>query len=383
MAPKTSTNSPAFVLHFSDSVRVAGETIHGRAELNVARAQDEGIENLSVNLTGSIVTTITESNSDGSDTTHERTVELINISESLWDRGTVFPDPGTHILVLPFQFQLPDNLPPSFNLSALHHEASISYALEAVGTRPGRLLRKDRHVRQVFMVLPAASPAQILAKTSLKPRWDGPWKTFLVEQKVRQGIWGDHAHVRTEVQLPDLASLPRATAFPLKIHIETRTKPMSRTATPFDKSNKPLFPAPPTQAADVKLAFQREANILTRRRNGTAKDCIQLRGALTSASVQSTVEAPEWVPDSEKSERGVWKRTVRFEAMVSLPFAPTFRTETIECKYSLHFMVSFAGIGNDVKLDVPIRLDPAHAATKLTYADFPPAGPPPLLDLPP
>ncbi|KAJ7736924.1 hypothetical protein B0H16DRAFT_111999 [Mycena metata] len=384
MAPQTCINSSAFVLYFPDTVRVAGETIHGRVELNVARAQDEGIENLSVNLKGSIETTIVEPNSDGSNTEHERTVELVNICKPLWDRGTAFPDPGSHSLVFLFQFRLPDNLPPSFNISTLHHKASITYALEVIGRRPGRLLRKDRQIRQVFMVLPTASPAQILARTSLKRGWDGAWKTSSVEQKIRQGIWGDHSHVRAEVQLPDLTSLPRATAFPLKVYIETCTKSMSRTATPFDKHSKPLFPAPP-QSAEVKLSFQREANILTRRRKGTAMDSIQLLGGLgdpASSSVQCTAEEPEWVPDPEKEDRGVWKRAVRFETTVSLPFAPTFRTETIECKYSLHFAVSFPGIGNDVKLDVPIRLDPSHAATK-NYADFPPAGRPPLLDLPP
>ncbi|KAF7350989.1 Arrestin-N domain-containing protein [Mycena sanguinolenta] len=386
MAPQNNDTSPAFVLYFPDAVRVAGETIQGRVELNVALAQDEGIEDLHVNLRGSIVTTIIESNFDGSNTKHERAIELINSEKLLWERGTAFPDPGSHILVLPFKFKLPTDLPPSFHLCVLHHEAIISYTLEVVGSRPG-LFRKDHLVRKIFPVLPAASPTQVLAKKSLKRGWNGVWKTISIERKIRQGIWGDHSHARIEVKIPDLESFPRATALPLTLCIETRTKSMARTNSPEDKPNKPMFPAPPTQTGDVELFFEREASIRAQRQNGTAIDSFRTYGAFgdPSNSVQSAIEA-EWIPDPERQNYGVWKRTVRFETKVTLPFAPTFSTETIECKYFLNFAVAFPGMGNNVELHVPIQLDPAHACPSfaMNYADVPPEGPPPPLDeLPP
>ncbi|KAJ6589997.1 hypothetical protein DFH09DRAFT_220274 [Mycena vulgaris] len=394
MAPNS--NPPTFELHFQDSVRVAGDIVKGRVQLNLARAQDEGVDHLHVTLRGCIVTKIIESNSDGSDTKHEETIELINSEKKLWERGTVFSDPGSHLLALPFQFTLPDDLPPSFHLSLpRHHKAVISYAIEVVGTRSGRR-QKERQVRKIFPVLPAASPVQILAKTTQKQGWTGPWKTVSLDQKVRQGIWGDHSHARAEVKIPDVASLPRATAWPLKFFIETQTKSMSRTESPMDKHNKPLFPAPPTQPADVTLFFHREASIRALRRHATANDSFPILGSLgdpTSATVKTTIGAAEWIPDPEKRDRGVWKRTVQFEAMVSLPFAPTFSTETVECKYFLHFTVPFPGSGNKLKLRVPIHLDPAHAChsfvngrSKADYADVPPDGPHPddaLLDFPP
>ncbi|KAJ7350666.1 hypothetical protein DFH08DRAFT_741785 [Mycena albidolilacea] len=389
MAPQNNLNSPTFVLHFPDAVRVAGETIQGRVELNVALAQDEGIENLHVNLKGSIVTTIIESNFDGSETKHERAIELINSGKSLWERGTVFPDPGSHILVLPFKFKLPTNLPPSFHLSVLHHEAIISYTLEVVGSRPG-LFSKDRLIRKIFPVLPAASPAQILAKKSMRKGWHGPWKTISLERKMRPGFWGDYSHASAEVKIPDLEAFPRATAVPVNLYIETRTKSMARTAAPVDKHHKPLFPAPPTQSAEVKLFFDREASIRAQRRKGTVVDSFQTHGGFgdPANSVEPTFEEAEWIPDPERKDYGVWKRSVRFETTVTLPFAPTFSTETIKCKYSLNFIVSFPGIGigNDIELHVPVNLDPAHACPSfaLNYADVPPEGPPPPLDeLPP
>ncbi|KAJ7189565.1 hypothetical protein GGX14DRAFT_484852 [Mycena pura] len=388
MAPKSSTKAPVFVLYFPDAVRVAGETIQGRVELDVARAQDDGVENVCVNLRGSIVTTIIETNCDGSDTKHERTIQLIDSGRSLWERGAAYPLPGCHTLVLPFEFKLPDNLPPSFHLAIPQHEAVISYTIEVVGRRPD-LLRKDRRIRQNFAVLPAASPEQVLAKTSLKQGWGGLWRTTSLEQKLRQGIWGDYSHARAELKVPKLTSFPRATALPVKFYVETRTKPMSRTAAPEDKHHKPLFPAPPVDSTEVKLYFHREATIRTRRRHGTLNDSCQTLGSLgdpASTSVTPTVGVPQWVPDPEKKDRGVWKRSVQFETTLTLPFAPSFSTETVDCKYFLRFTVSFPGIGNDLNLDVPIRLDPAHpcpAPDNINYAYIPPDGPPPLPDSPP
>lgn len=138
--------------------------------------------------------------------------------------------------------------------------------------------------------------------------------------------------------MPNLPSFPRATALPLKFYIETRTKPMSRTDAPEDKNKKPLFPAPPTHSADVKLFFHREASIRAQRKYGIGHDSFQTQGGLgdpTSTTVKSTIEPAEWIPDPEKKNRGVWKRSVRFETTVSLPFAPTFSTETIDCKVEI------------------------------------------------
>ncbi|KAK7057673.1 arrestin-N domain-containing protein [Favolaschia claudopus] len=381
MSPQNNIDSSAFVLHFPDAVRIAGESVQGRVELNVALAQDEGIENLDVYLRGYIVTTIIENNFDGSDTRHEREIELINFSKLLWARGTAFPDPGSHLLDLPFKFQLPVSLPPSFHLSVINHEATIQYIVEVVGSRPGRF-RRDNVVHQIFPVLPAASPEQVVARKSLKKGWHGAWTAVSVERKIRQGIWGDHAHARAKVKIPELESFPRATPVPISLYIETRTKPMALTAIPADKYNKPLFPAPPTHSAEVKLFFEREASIRTWRKSAVVADTFPTRSVFgdLNTSVDADVEAAQWIPDPERKDYGVWKRSARFDTTVTLPFAPTFSTETIDSKYFLHFQLSFPGMGNDLELHVPISLHPAHTCPSfaLNYADVPPEGTPPL-----
>ncbi|KAJ7072714.1 hypothetical protein C8F01DRAFT_258665 [Mycena amicta] len=379
MAPQSRTHPPVFVLCFPNAVRVAGETIQGRVELDVNRAQQDGVDDVRINLEGSIITTILETNADGSDTKHQCTVQLINSTKSLWQRGAELPVPGSHILALPFEFQLPETLPPTFHFSVPHHEALISYSVEIVGSRPG-LLRKDRRIRKTFPVLPAASPAQIAAKKSLKQGWNGAYKTTVLEQRLRQGVWGDFSHARVEVKMPKLSSLPRATAIPLQLMVETRTKCMLRSDAPFDKFHKPLFPAPPTKSAEVKVHLYRETRIRTQRRSGTRNDCVRMLGSLGDPE-SSSVQSAEWIPHPEKLDRGVWKRTVQFYTTVYLPFAPTFFTETVDCAYLLRFTVPFPGIDrNNLKLHVPIHLAPSHASpptANINYAFIPPDELPP------
>jgi hypothetical protein len=54
------SNTPheAITLHFQNVVRVAGETIAGRVDLNVALAQEHRIEQLRIKFRGSITTCV-------------------------------------------------------------------------------------------------------------------------------------------------------------------------------------------------------------------------------------------------------------------------------------------------------------------------------------
>nr|GAT56176.1 predicted protein [Mycena chlorophos] len=382
MAPQKDSLPSVFTLCCPDTVRVAGETIEGHVELDLHRAQQDGVEDVSITLKGSVITTIHETNTDGSDTKHQSTIPLIDTTTSLWQRGAAFPLPGSHILDLPFEFQLPSSLPPSFHFAVHHHKVSINYTMEILGSRPG-LLRKDRRITKTFAVLPAASPTQIEAKLSLKQGWVGPWKTTVSEMKVRQGLCGGFGFARLEVEMPKLHSFPRATPVPLQIMVETRTKPMLRTKQPFDKHQKPLFPSPPDDIGRLKLNFCRETKMLAHRRSATRTDS----HCISSATAKAVTSPPaEWIPDSEHPERGVWKRSVQFHSTICLPFAPTFATETVQCKYYLRLDLPFPG-RNNLSVYVPIRLDPVDPCplpTDLNYALIPPESPPPMdADIPP
>jgi hypothetical protein len=242
----------------------------------------------------------------------------------------------------------------------------------------------------------------------------------------------------SQVSLPDLPEFPISTPIPYTLHVVTETKTLDRSDRPEDKHGKPLFPVPPTQSSELTQVFRRKAEYTVRDgglHEEKRKDTFDLHTsqalANTTASkkvrraqntptqpvepageVHTMIDEPEWIPKDDKG-RGIWRRSVRFTSTLAFPFAPTCTTETLQwsvrdisdlfppglvsnvflMQYILLFTVPFPGIGNDLKLEVPVHLGPASAcpppptgapgSSNLAYADVLPAGPPPMLDLPP
>ncbi|KAJ7072926.1 hypothetical protein C8F01DRAFT_1243941 [Mycena amicta] len=395
----------AINLQFQDITRVAGETLQGLVRVNVQLAQDDNIEQVRVKFRGSIHTSITVSNGNNS-SIHSVPIksdgQLFHQKTPLWTQGSdAYPEPGSDgILSIPFQFTLAANLPPSFHCQDGDH-ATIGYSLEIVGDRPGRF-RFNRRIRRAISVVPAATPAQLLTKELLLQSWSGPYKTYAHEEKLRRGIWGDYSHVRARVTIPDLPSFPMSTQFPFSVYIETDTKPMKREDCPdgpVDKNQKPLFPAPPTLSSEVKFNLYRWSQLRVRSASrveqvhNTYKVLKSVGDATCVAAVVHTESPPEWIPAPGSKDKGFWRRSIKFESSASMNYAPTFQGETLEWKYQLRFIVPFSGIGNDLKIFIPIQLDPStpcpplpasSSAGALSYADVLPPGPPPLLDdLPP
>ncbi|KAJ7647810.1 hypothetical protein FB45DRAFT_894518 [Roridomyces roridus] len=380
----TSTPNNSIALHFQNIPRIAGETICGNVDLNVALAQEEHVEALRIKLRGAIVTRIQVQNGQNT-VTHTETIPLIHANQLLWTQGSSFPEPGSHVLSCPFQFKLPDNLPPSFQCRANNRRGAISYSLEVVGDRPG-LFRFNRRIYQLFSVLPAASRNQMVVAESLRQGWAGQWADVKANEKLRQGIWGDYSHAYATISFPSLPSVPISIPIPFSIHIATETKSLPRSERPEDKHGKPLFPAPPME---VSVALCRFAEVRVRGRTRNVDDSFTLR----AHEPQVVIHEPEWVPKDDK-DKGIWRRAVHLNFELLFPFAPTSNTNTIEWMYLLKFVAPFPGIGNDLKIQMPIHLSPASGCppppigaaglSSSTYADNIPAGPPPaMLDLPP
>ncbi|KAJ6588706.1 hypothetical protein B0H19DRAFT_1100805 [Mycena capillaripes] len=389
-------------LHFQNVVRVAGEIIAGSVDLNVALAQEHRIEHLRIKFRGSITTRITTQNGQ-TRVTHRQTVPLVHSNQVLWTQGSAFPEAGSHVISCPFQFQLPENSPPSFHCDAHSRGGAVSYSLEVVGDRPG-IFRLNRRIRRVFSVVPAASQAQLLAKESLRQGWTGSWRDFKQEEQLRQGIWGEYSRAYATLSIPDLRSFPITTPIPYSFHVVTETKTLDRSDRPEDKHGKPLFPAPPPQSTLLNQELRRSATVCVRNRMREVNNTFDLQGIRSFTDVepaarprvQVLIDEPVWIPKDEKDEkggRGFWRRAVHFNSTLAFPFAPTFSTESIDWTYTMRFVVPFPGLGNDLKLEVPIHLGPSSACppppigaagtSSITYADVLPAGPPPMFDLPP
>ncbi|KAJ7185446.1 hypothetical protein C8R46DRAFT_379489 [Mycena filopes] len=405
------TSEPQLItIHFPNLVRVAGETIDGHIDFNLPLARKDGIERLRFEVRGVVKTQIYRQYGQVG-MVHKETFPLFSSVDSLWTSET--PDTGSDVVSFPFRYKLPEDLPPSFYC----WEGTVRYSLEVVGERSG-ILHRNRRARKVFSVTPAATQSQLLTKESLRQGWPGPWKEIKHEEKIRQGIWGEYSHVYATLSIPDLPSLPIATPIPYSFQITTETKTLDRSEHPADKHGHPLFPAPPTLSTDLTQVLRRkiecrvregktlheekkrESFDLQKNRSLAEKDqkhshadAVDSEPAVSTKAVPAVVDAPEWVPQDQKN-RGIWRRTVRFTSTLTLPFAPTRTSETIDWRYILQFVVAFPGLKNNLKLEVPLELGPglacppppigAPGSSKHTYADVLPAGPPPsMLDLPP
>ncbi|KAJ7029973.1 hypothetical protein C8F04DRAFT_1187146 [Mycena alexandri] len=379
--PKVDEGSPKYSYAREPYV---GETIQGHVELNAALAQGDSLEQLRIKFKGTIHSRIVAQTGKAA-IAYRSTIMLFHTKLPLWSRGAAFPEPGTDILVFPFEFTLPKKLPPAFHCSATSRSATIRYSLEVVGERAG-FYRTSRRIRRQISVVPAASQSQLMAKETLMQGWNGPWREITQEEKLT---------------VPDMSSYPIVTAIPFKFRVQTETKPMHASYHSVGKAGKQLFPAPPAMSSDVKLILRRRAEIRVPPRTHHVEDEYPLEGSLGDAeqvaAVHQIVEEPEWIPaPGEKDEkgRGVWRRAINFEFTISIPYAPTCSTEILDWRYVLRFIVPFPGLGNNLELEVPIHLDPGSAcppppigisgSTTLTYTDVYPAGPPPpMLDLPP
>lgn len=130
--------------------------------------------------------------------TYRQTAWFVRDDQTLWTLGSVFPLPGSHVIRLPFTFQLPELLPPSFHYSGIGRLAHIGYSIEVVGHRPG-IFARNRRVGRVFPLVPAADPLDVATRFDFLSGWNGEWSNTQVGDDIRQGLFGQYSRVDMEV----------------------------------------------------------------------------------------------------------------------------------------------------------------------------------------
>ncbi|KAF8147157.1 hypothetical protein K438DRAFT_1780245 [Mycena galopus ATCC 62051] len=325
----SSNLQPPIKLDFKDCVRVAGETIAGHVDLNMAQAQELHIHHLWIKCRGALKTQILVR-----DEKELRTQSVVD-KQSLWKLGSAFPDGGSQVLSHPFQFQLPSDSHPSFHCTAEpSHAAAISYSLEVVAEREGR--RANHQIRRVFAVVPVATAEELRATESLQQSWTGPWRDNTRKKRKCGGKCG--------------------------ISTETKSVPRSDRA---ESKGKSLFPAPPTHSSQLKQVLRRVTNIKVQNKVAHQRDTFDLpmtRGledteitrVKSLCEVEAVVDAPEWI--QKEKDRGVWKRSVRLALELQFPLPPTHSTDILDWQYELGFIIPFPGTGNNLKISSPIQL---------------------------
>ncbi|RPD67562.1 hypothetical protein L226DRAFT_529889 [Lentinus tigrinus ALCF2SS1-7] len=388
--------SPALTLSVPPTIFCTGGDVYGEVLLDFRQVQQENIQQVHVKLRGFMQTMINRQSS-----TQRETIPLIHSSLDLWTQGSAYPPPGTDILHLPFRFRLPDTLPPSFHYHTRVTSAYVLYELAAVGVRPG-MFQFNRRLRMPLAVVPKDTMGGRLRDSMSSLGWRKGEKV----EKIRKGLWGDYSTVQVELLLTDMPVLPLFTDIPFIINVTTTTAPLTRSKADAHPESKPIFPAPPAihTAIDFRLMriMRLRANCYT---TELIEDVAYFLGAKTAPSklaVDTDLPPKEWVAvqpgggEREKGsgeEEGVWVQRARFQTHVRLGVPPTFSSLTIECLYSLDLKVPFPGIGNDVRMDVPVTIVSgidAPLSTGISQVAAPgergvgyAAQPPLMLDLPP
>jgi hypothetical protein len=138
--------------------------------------------------------------------------------------------------------------------------------------------------------------------------------------------------------------------------METRTKHMARSEPP---ANEQLFPAPPTNSADITLKMYHTVRMDGDYTSYTSSKRYTISGSFGdptgTQAVKRIISPPEWIPEEgHKKGHGVWRRVVRFESAVSISEVPNFSTE-IDGR-SVALGVSYLSHMRTVDTEIPLVL---------------------------
>nr|VWO99828.1 Structural maintenance of chromosomes protein [Ganoderma boninense] len=399
MFSKSKEPPAALAVYFPPAVYTPGSTIEGEVELNFRQLREDNIDEVHVKLRGLAYTCINQDK-----VTLEERVELAHDQISLWTRGGAYPNPGTDVLRLPFRFVLPaDALPPSFKFQSSWQWAHVKYSVCAVGARKGRLTPNRRH-RVPFPVLPIDEAGTSVRQAAAT---DG-WQRLEKEESIRRrGLWGDYSKVKVELALPDIPVLPLFSDIPYTITVTTTGPPLAHEKADTDKG-KGSFPPLPRDPHELEFELQQRlqlrAGVFNGKEGRASSTVATILGGKKEkskrAQVAVDVELPEreWAPahaslvadDKEKGKekasvheegKGSWVQRVAFRSTFRLNCPPAFAVKNIECNYVLVVRVPFPGIGNSLKLEIPVTvtsgIDKPLAQSSTAEND------PPILDLPP
>ncbi|KAH6919308.1 hypothetical protein BKA70DRAFT_1394636 [Coprinopsis sp. MPI-PUGE-AT-0042] len=384
MSSLLSSHESAIRLLFDARTYVAGERISGVVELDFRMALEDKIEQVRVKLRGSASTSSERvlspvlsdksSASGGQQTiTYRSSLPLAHGDTILWNQAEGnYPPAGTHIIQLPFEFQIPTDSPSSFHAIRYPQEATISYGIEVVADRHG-LFRFKRRIGYVFPVLSRASREEVENAFQLRQGWPGEWRGFEHSEQIRKHLWGDRSSVQAQLQLPAVGSFPVGIPIAISLVVTTITKTMSKSDTPED-----AFSASPDKPLSLR---PRKVPDGSQGQPGLINDHLPSRW-LVLASRRPALVMYKWPIQSrcgfqKKERRGNGSGQVTFDTIMVLKCPPTIDLGIIQCSYVLKIEIPFPGMGNNLEFQTPINVNSG-------FGPFDPNGPAPqALDLPP
>ncbi|KAI0328194.1 hypothetical protein GY45DRAFT_1326605 [Cubamyces sp. BRFM 1775] len=360
-SPFASANArPAISIHLPRSVFVSGCAIEGEVELDFRQLREDSIQEVQLMLQGAARTILTTDT-----TTCTEDIPLVRDDTVVWTQGSTYPAPGEGTLRIPFHFQLPPDLPPSYRdqKPAWSEGGAIRYSLIAVGARAGAL-NQNRRVRVPLAVVQRDVVGAALRRKFSAAANDAeiPWKVGRAEEKIRRGLWGDYAVVQAELRIPDVGVCPLFVPVPFVIDIKTISPPLSRAKAEAYPPDKPVFPPVPLSYQMLEFKLQQMVRVRAQYfKQRTPKDFVFNDATMV---IDEDVPQRRWVPlgaegmDEKKGDpgdaRGTWVQQATFRSTFRLDCPHTFNVDNIRCEYTLELKVPFPGLGNTINVSMPI-----------------------------
>ncbi|TBU44365.1 hypothetical protein BD309DRAFT_40979 [Dichomitus squalens] len=328
----SSSLSSALTVVVPPSIHCTGGFVEGEVQLNFRHLQEEDINQVHIALRGEI-----QSRARRGRRTYEENHLILNTSLPLWSKGSAYPPPGLDIFRLPFRFHLPEGIPPSFHYSKWYPDigGSVVYVLETTGVREG-LLKVNKRIPTPIVVTP--------------------------RDEIRKGIWGEYATARVVLSIPDVPVLPLFAELPFVIDITTTTAPLARAKADALPPDKPIFPAPPVAHSEIQFRLYRNLVLSPKGYVWTTDDAVAcfFGAGIDARDVVADIDLPEkqWVVDQvsphDGEEKGSWVQRSVFTSKFTLNLPPTFVAPGLTVQYYLSLEVPFPGIGNDIRIQVPV-----------------------------
>ncbi|KAH9854831.1 hypothetical protein C2E23DRAFT_893725 [Lenzites betulinus] len=348
---------PAISVRLSHSLYVSGCPVDGEVILNLRHIQADNIQEVHVKLRGFAKTTVKRGK-----VVHVQTIALVRDDVSLWRNGAAYPPPGSDVMRFPFQLLLPPNAPPSFQSSGLRRSSSIRYALTAVGVRPGAL-QFNRRISVPLVVVPADHAGVAVREKLTATAASGgtyEWNAAYKEEKIRRGLWGEYSTVQVHLFLPAIPVYPLYTPIPFIITIKSISAPLTRAKADALPPEQPAFPPVPTAYETVEFKLYSHLDVAAHGVTDKGNPDIMIFARGRGSVFDTDITERQWVPlrsamDQPDAE-GTFVQQATFRSTVMLDCPPTFWMETIQCQYLLGLKVPFPGIGNNVRIDVPVTV---------------------------
>jgi hypothetical protein len=125
-------------------------------------------------------------------------VPLICVSKNLWDNYYKIDSENFYekALRLPFKFELPENLPPSFKTGSSDNH--IHYTLEVTVERDG-FFNINKRIEEVLSITSRATRQEMAQISELRQGWEDSWAVISKNEWIRKYFW--HYKSRAEVHV--------------------------------------------------------------------------------------------------------------------------------------------------------------------------------------